>query len=89
MERVWDELKKIEAQAEQIQSDALDRAKKTVLLAKQDAEKLVENSKTYAEAESQKLYAKAIEEANQEREKNLKANGEAAGNLKSDRKSVV
>jgi vacuolar-type H+-ATPase subunit H len=83
MERVWDELKKIEAQAEQIQSDALDRAQKTVLLAKQDAEKLVENSKTYAEAESQKLYAKAIEEANQEREKNLKANEEAAGNLKS------
>jgi vacuolar-type H+-ATPase subunit H len=82
MEKVWDELKKIEAQAEQIQNDAQDRAKKMVFLAKQDAEKLVENSKTYAEAESQKLYANAIEEANQERNEHLKANEEAAGNLK-------
>jgi vacuolar-type H+-ATPase subunit H len=82
MEKVWDELKKIEAQAEQIQNDAQDRAKKMVFLAKQDAEKLVENSKTYAEAESQKLYAKAIEEANQERDEHLKTNEEAAGNLK-------
>jgi vacuolar-type H+-ATPase subunit H len=82
MEKVWDELKKIEAQAEQIQNDAQERAKKMVLLAKQDAEKLVENSKTYAEAESQRLYSKAIEEANQERDKNLKANAESAENLK-------
>jgi vacuolar-type H+-ATPase subunit H len=82
MEKVWDELKKIEAQAEQIQNDAQERAKKMVLLAKQDAEKLVENSKTYAEAESQKLYAEAIEEANQERDEHLKGNAVAAGNLK-------
>ncbi len=82
MERVWDELKKIEAQAEQIQNDAQDRANKMVFLAKQDAEKLVENSKTYAEAESQKLYAKALEDANQERDERLKTNEETAGNLK-------
>ena len=82
MEKVWDELKKIEAQAEQIQNDAQDRAKKMTLLAKQDAEKLVENSKTYAEAESQKLYVEAIAEANQERDKQLKANEETAGSLK-------
>ncbi len=82
MERVWDELKKIEAQAEQIQNDAQDRAKKMVLLAKQDAEKLVENSKTYAEAESQKLYAKALVEANQERDEHLKVNEEVVGSLK-------
>jgi vacuolar-type H+-ATPase subunit H len=82
MEKVWDELKKIEAQAEQIQNDAQDRAKKMVFLAKQDAEKLVENSKTYADAESQKLNAKAIEEANQERDEHLKTNEEAAWNLK-------
>jgi vacuolar-type H+-ATPase subunit H len=54
-----------------------------VLLAKQDAEKLVENSKTYAEDESQKLYAKAIEEANQERDEHLKANEEVSMSLKS------
>jgi vacuolar-type H+-ATPase subunit H len=82
MEKVWDELKKIEAQAEQIQNDAQERAKKMVLLAKEDAEKLVENSKTYAEAESQKLHAEATDEANQERDEHLKGNSVAAGNLK-------
>ena len=54
-----------------------------VLLAKQDAEKLVENSKTYAEAESQKLHSKAIEEANRDRNEQLKANQETVANLKS------
>jgi len=83
MEKVWDELKKIEAQAEQIHNEAQDRAKKMALFAKQDAEKLVENSKNYAEAESQKLYAKAIEEANQERFELLKANEETARIMKS------
>ena len=81
MEKVWDELKKIEAQAEQIQNDAQDRAKKMAALAKQDAEKLVENSRTYAETESQRLYAKAVEEANQERDERLKSNQEAAEKL--------
>ena len=83
MEKVWDELKKIEAQAEQIQGEAQDRAKKMVLLAKKDAEKLVENSKTYAEAESQKLHSEAIKEANQERNEQLKANEETVAKLKS------
>jgi vacuolar-type H+-ATPase subunit H len=82
MEKVWDELKKIEAQAEQIQNDAQDRAKKMALLAKQDALKLVENSIIYAEEESRRLYAKAIEEANQERDEHLKSNQEAAEKLK-------
>ena len=83
MEKVWDELKKIEAQAEQIQDEAQDRAKKMVLLAKKDAEKLVENSKTYALAESQKLHSEAIEEANRDRNEQLKANEETVANLKS------
>jgi vacuolar-type H+-ATPase subunit H len=82
MEKVWDELKKIEAQAEQIQTDAEDRAKKMVLLAKQDAEKLIENSKIYAEAESKKLLEKAIEKASLESQEQLKTNEAAARNLK-------
>jgi vacuolar-type H+-ATPase subunit H len=83
MEKVWDELKKIEAQAEQIQGEAQDRAKKMVLLAKKDAEKLVENSKTYAEAESQKLHSEAIEEADRRRNDQLTANEETVAKLKS------
>jgi vacuolar-type H+-ATPase subunit H len=82
MEKVWDELKKIEAQAEQIQNDAKDRSKKMVLLAKQDAGKLVENSKPYGEAESQKIRANTIAQANQVRDENLAANQETAVKLK-------
>jgi vacuolar-type H+-ATPase subunit H len=82
MEKAWDELKKIEAQAEQIQTDAQERAKNIVLLAKQNSEKLIENSRIYAEEESQKLLANAIKEANLNRDEQLKANKEATGKLK-------
>jgi vacuolar-type H+-ATPase subunit H len=82
MEKVWDELKKIEAQAEQIQNDAQERAKNMVLLAKQNSEKLIENSRIYADEESQKLFANSIKEANLNRDEHLKANQEYAGKLK-------
>jgi len=82
MEKVWNELKKIEAQAEQIQNDAIERAKNMVFLAKQDSEKLIENSRIYAEEESQKLFTNAIEEASLNRDEHLKANQEVAGKLK-------
>ena len=83
MEKVWNELKKIEAHAEQIKNDAQDRAKQMALLANQDAGKLIENSKTYGEAESQRLHAKTVEEANHDRNEELKANEETVANLKS------
>jgi len=82
MEKVWDELKKIEAQAEQIRSEAQDEAKKISALAEQEAEKLVANSKVYGEEEAQQLYASAIREANHNCEEQLKANLEASANLR-------
>jgi len=82
MEKVWDELKKIETQAEQIQNDAQERAKNMIFLAKQDSEKLIENSRIYAHEESQKLFANAIQEANLNRDEHLKANQETAEKLK-------
>jgi F0F1-type ATP synthase membrane subunit b/b' len=82
MEKVWDELKRIEAQAEQIRSEAQDKAKKIVVVAKQDAEKLVVNSKVYAEAESQKRYTKAVEDANLERNTHLQATEHDVAELK-------
>jgi F0F1-type ATP synthase membrane subunit b/b' len=51
MERAWEELKKIEAQAEQIRSEAESRAKDIIRLADQEAEKLLANGKAYAEEE--------------------------------------
>ena len=81
MEKVWDELKKIEAQAEQIRTEAQDEAKKMTTLAQQEAEKLVANGKAYGEEEAQQIYNSTIQEANRNREEQLKANEEARSNL--------
>ena len=82
MEKVWDELKKIEAQAEQIRTEAENEAKKMKALAEQEAEKLIANGKAYAEEEAQQLYDSTIQEANRNRDEQLKANQEATVNLK-------
>ncbi|MGA3059058.1 MAG: hypothetical protein ABSD92_01685 [Candidatus Bathyarchaeia archaeon] len=81
MEKVWVELKKIEAQAEKIRSEAQDEAKKMLALAQQEAEKLITNGKAYAEEEAQQLYASTIQEANSKREEQLRANQEDRANL--------
>ncbi len=83
MQKVWEELKSIETQAEQIQTDAKDKAKKITTQAQKDAEKLVANSKTYGAEESQKRYQIAIDEANKNRDEQLAANEKAAAKLKS------
>jgi len=82
MEKVWDELKKIEAQAEQIRSEAQDKAKKMNTLAEQKAQELIANSKTYAQEEAQQLISDAIQEANCTRDAQLKANQEASEKLR-------
>jgi vacuolar-type H+-ATPase subunit H len=82
MEKVWDELKKIEAQGQQILSEAKDKAKKMTTLANQEAEKLIANGKVYAEEEGQQLYASTIQEANRNSDEQLKANQEVRANLR-------
>ncbi|MGD0644773.1 MAG: hypothetical protein ABSA75_07700 [Candidatus Bathyarchaeia archaeon] len=82
MEKVWEELKKIEAQAEQIRSEAQNRAKKMIALAQQQAEELIANSKKYAEEEAQQLYKSTIQEANRINDEQLKANQEATEKLR-------
>lgn len=79
---MWDELKKIEAQAEQIRTEAQDEAKKMATLAQQEAEKLIANGKAYGEEEAQQLYQSMIQEANRNREEQLKASKEANANLR-------
>ena len=83
MQRVWDELKKIEAEAEQIQADAKEKAKNITALSKQESDQLMANSKAYGEEESAKIYNKAVEDANQCRSEMLKANEQEAAKLKS------
>lgn len=82
MEKVWEELKKIEAQAQQIKVDSQERAKGITQQAKQDAEKLASETKKIADEESQKLYNAAIAEANGVRDAQLSQNHEAAEKLK-------
>ena len=82
MQKVWEELKKIEAQAEQIQTDAKDKAKQITTQAQKDAEKLLANSRTYAKEESQKCYQAVVDQANQDREKQLADNEQMAAKLK-------
>ncbi len=82
VERVWDELKKIEAQAEGIRVEAQQSADKITNLARQKAEQLIANGKSYAEEEAQRLHEGVVEEANRNRDEQLKANQESAENLR-------
>ena len=74
MEKVWDELKKIEAQAEQIRGETQNKAKEMTNLAKQEAEELFANSAAYAEEEGQQLYISITQDANHKRDEQLKSN---------------
>ena len=82
MEKVWGELRKIESQAEHIRDEAKDEAKKITVLAQQEAEKLVVDSKAYAEEEGRTLYSSAIQEANRNHDERLRTNQESAEKLR-------
>jgi vacuolar-type H+-ATPase subunit H len=82
MQSVWDELKKLEAQAEQIQTDAQNQAKQILVFAHQESDKLITNSKVYGQQEAQKLYAQVAQEAKQNRDKLLQATEKTAAKLK-------
>ena len=82
MEKVWEELKKIEAEAEQIRSEAQEKAKNMTTLAQQNGEKLIANSQIYADEEAQQLFKIAVEEANHNKDEQLKANQATAEELK-------
>jgi vacuolar-type H+-ATPase subunit H len=81
MERVWEELKRIEAQAEQIRSEAESKAKDITRLADQEAEKLLANGKAYAEEKAKQLFDNTIQEANHSREERLRLNEKATEKL--------
>jgi vacuolar-type H+-ATPase subunit H len=63
MEQVWDELKKIEAQAQQIRSEAQIRSKQLTDFADQRTDQLIAHAKTYAEQDTTSHYEAAMQEA--------------------------
>jgi vacuolar-type H+-ATPase subunit H len=81
MEKVWDELKKIEAQAGQIKLDAQTKSQEIILTAQKEAEKLITNSQTYAQEEAQTIYKKTTNQANQNRQTLLNENQKEAEKL--------
>jgi vacuolar-type H+-ATPase subunit H len=82
MHKVWDELKSIEAQADQIQSDAKEKAKQITVQAQKDAQTLLANSKTYAAEESKKRFDAAVAEANMQRKTLLDQTAQSSKQLR-------
>ena len=82
MQKVWEELKSIEAKADQIENDAKEKAKQITTQAQKDADALLTNSRTYGAEESKKRYDAAIAEANKARQQRLDENEKAAAKLK-------
>jgi vacuolar-type H+-ATPase subunit H len=74
MEKLWEELRKIENEAEHIHSETLKKSEELVAIAKQDAEKLFSASKKHIEAEADELLNKYREEAAKERDAALQKN---------------
>ncbi len=73
MEHVWEELKKIEAQAQQIRSEAQTRSKQITDYADKQAEQLVEHAKAYAEQDAQTQNDTLMKQANQKHDQQLQA----------------
>ena len=85
MEKVWEELRKIESEAEHIHSETLKKSETLIALAKKDAEQLLSFSKKHTETEANKLLTKYLEEAASEHDASLEANEKI---LKELRKTV-
>ncbi len=81
MEKVWEELKKIESQAETIRKESQNNTNKITSLAQQEGEKLIASSRTYAEEEAKQLYEHTVQEANRDRDERLRTNQKAIDNL--------
>jgi vacuolar-type H+-ATPase subunit H len=82
MEKIWEELRKIESEAEQIRNEAKDKAKNITVLARQEAEKLIINSKAYAEEEMRKLHIGTIQEADRNHDEQLRATQQSSEKLR-------
>jgi F0F1-type ATP synthase membrane subunit b/b' len=74
MEKVWEELRKIEGTAEQIHIETLKKSEELIDLAKKDAEKLLLVSKKHTEMEANRLLNKYLEESANEHDASVEAN---------------
>jgi vacuolar-type H+-ATPase subunit H len=84
MEKVWEELRKIENEAERIRSETSKKTEELIALAKKDAEKLLSVSEKHTEAEANKVLNTYLEEAANEHDLSLKANEKDLKRLKTN-----
>jgi len=89
MERVWEELRKIEREAEHIHSETLKKSEELIAIAKKDAEKLLSVSKKHTEAEANKLLNKSLREAANERAAALEKNEKTIKELRTTVKKCL
>ena len=82
MEKVWEELRKIEDKAEQLRSETLKTSEKLMDVARKDAEKLLSLSKKYTESEADKLLKARMNQAEKERAADLEKNEKSIKELK-------
>lgn len=81
MEKVWSELRRIEDEAASIRSEAQSMSKEIIQVGAEEAEKLVANSKIYADEDARKLRESSVKLANAQRDSLLKTNEEAIARL--------
>jgi F0F1-type ATP synthase membrane subunit b/b' len=74
MERVWDELRKIEKEAELLEEEAVKKSKAISEVANREAEKIIFNSRIYADAEVNGLRDASVKEIAEKKETMLKEN---------------
>ena len=85
MEKVWDELRKIEDEAEHIHSETVKKSEELIAIARKDAEKLLSVSKKHTEAEANEVLKKYLDESAKEHDTLVEANEKK---LKELRKNV-
>ena len=74
MEKVWEELRKIESKAEDIHSETLKKSEELIAFAKKDADMLLSVSEKHIEAEAEELLNEYLGEAAKERDVALENN---------------
>ncbi len=74
MEKVWNELKKIESNAEQINAEAKEKSKQIETFAEQKSEKLVASARIYATEEAERERDIILKQTHEIHDQNIRKN---------------
>ncbi len=74
MESVWNELRKIESEAERIHLEAENKSKEILRTAKEEGEKLLQDAEAYSNEEASRILEKLSLQGKKERDRILQEN---------------